>query len=53
MTEDQNDQLGTFASPSVIVDSGASRSDMGPGSPDLARQAPDGPGTQVKSEAEA
>ena len=50
LTEDQNDQLGTYASPNVIIDSGAARrSDMGPGSPDPTRQAPDGPGGQVKS----
>jgi hypothetical protein len=49
LNEDQNDQLGTYASPNVIIDSGASQSDMGPGSPGPTRQAPDGPGGQVKS----
>ena len=53
LTENKNDQLGTFASPSDTVESEASKSDVGPGSLDPAHQAPDGPGVQIKSEAEA
>ena len=53
LTVKKNDQLGTFASPSDTVESEASKSDVGPGSLDPAHQAPDGPGVQIKSEAEA
>ena len=42
MTENKNDQLGTFASPSDTVESEASKSDVGPGS--LA--GPSAPGTR-------
>ena len=53
LTENKNDQLGAFAYPSDTVESEASKSDVGPGSPDPVHQAPDGPGVQIKSEAEA